>query len=192
MISKALRIKPRLWWTRNDQVRGRRATHSHEALDDSASCKTSELDDICFHAAGCSCCLIDFHGTGRICVQLLGLWLVLTGSSCSTLNSPWHLCPNWFLSLFLALSLSLPIVKHQMPQRKAATNSSKCCAALLGISQLNKASLHLCIALYHSLCNYQGDMFEQRAINPIYYTLSSNPRTCAVKPGLSPCFPSPN
>lgn len=139
-----------------------------------------------------SCCLIDFHGTGRICMQLLGLWLVLTGSSCSTLNSPWHLCPNWFLSLFLALSLSVPIVKHQMPQRKAATNSSKCCAALLGISQLNKTSLHLCIALYHSLCNYQGDMFEQRAINPIYYTLSSNPRTCAVKPGLSPCFPSPN
>lgn len=35
-------------------MRGRRATHSHEALDDSASCKTSELDDICFHAAGCS------------------------------------------------------------------------------------------------------------------------------------------
>jgi len=60
------------------------------------------------------------------------------------------------------------------------------------LSKLNKTSLHLCVALYHSLCNHQGNMFEQRAINPIYYTLSSNPGTCAVKPGLPSSFPAPN
>lgn len=38
-------------------------------------------------------------------------------------------------------------------------------------------SNHLGVALHHSLWNQQPNMSEQGAINPIYYTLRSNPRT---------------
>ena len=77
-------------------------------------------------------------------------------------------------------------------RKKAKTNSSKSCVFLLWISVLNKMSTHLYLTLDHSLCKCQWEMHEQGTINPIYYTLSSDPGICVVKPGLLPCSPVQN